>query len=95
MSVTPEFSAKAKISIEAAGELPIKTAGGSALADLGYANTIMVGNAVAQGVPIAVFRGSNDPFGHHQDGLLGMSFLARFNVRLSQEFIELTPIPLR
>jgi hypothetical protein len=42
-----------------------------------------------------VFRGSNDPFGHHQDGLLGMSFLARFNVRLSQEFIELTPIPLR
>jgi hypothetical protein len=66
--VTPEFSVKAKISIEAAGELPIKTAGGSALADLGYANTIMVGTAVAQGVPIAVFRGFNDPFGHHQDG---------------------------
>ena len=94
VSVTPEFSTRAKINIEAAGQLPMKTVGGSALADLGYASTITVGNAVAQGVPIAVIRGSNDPFGNRLDGL-GMSFLARFNMRLSQDFIELTPIPLR
>jgi predicted aspartyl protease len=95
VSVTPEFSTKAKINIEAVGQLPLKTVGGSALADLGYADTVMVGNAVAHGVPIAVIRSSNDPFGNRLDGLLGMSFLARFNTRLSQDFIELTPIPLR
>ncbi len=93
--VTPEFSAKAKISIEATSQLPMKTVGGTALADLGYANTISVGNAEAQGVAVAVFRGSDDPFGGRLDGLLGMSFLAQFNLRLSQDGIELTPIPLR
>ena len=81
--------------IESAGLLPMKTAGGTALADLGYASTISVGNAEAEGVAVAVIRGSNDPFGGHLDGLLGMSFLARFNLRLSQDGIELTAIPLR
>jgi aspartyl protease family protein len=80
--------------IESAGLLPMKTAGGTALADLGYASTISVGNAEAEGVAVAVIRG-NDPFGGHLDGLLGMSFLARFNLRLSQDGIELTAIPLR
>ncbi len=95
VTVTPDFSTKAKLKIETAGLLPMKTVGGTALADLGYANTISVGNAEAQGVAVAVIRGSNDPFGGHLDGLLGMSFLARFNLRLSQDGIELTAIPLR
>ena len=54
-----------------------------------------MGNAEAQGVAVAVVRGTNDPFGRQLDGLLGMSFLARFNLRLSQDGIELTAIPLR
>jgi predicted aspartyl protease len=95
VAVTPEFSAKAKINIETAKQLPMKTVGGTAIADLGYAKTISVGNAEAEGVAVAVIRGSSDLFGDHLDGLLGMSFLARFNLRLSQDSIELTPIPLR
>lgn len=95
VTLTPEFSAKAKVNIETAGLLPMKTVGGTALADLGYAATVSVGNAEAQGVAVAVLHGSSDPFGGHLDGLLGMSFLARFNVRLSQDGIEFTPIALR
>ncbi len=95
VTVTPEFSAKAKIIIENSNLLPMQTAGGTALADLGYANTISVGNAEAEGVTTAVIRGSNDPFGRHLDGLLGMSFLARFNLKTSQDGIELAAIPLR
>src|SRR5579884_939063 len=95
VTVTPEFSAKAKIIIENSNLLPMQTAGGTALADLGYANTISVGNAEAEGVTTAVIRGSNDPFGRHLDGLLGMSFLARFNLKTSQDGIELAAILLR
>ena len=95
VAVTPDFSDRAKINIEASNQLPMKTVGGKTLGDLGYANKISVGNAEAQGVAVAVIRGSSDPFGRRLDGLLGMSFLARFNVRLSQDGIALTAIPLR
>jgi predicted aspartyl protease len=69
--------------------------GGIASADLGYARTVSVGKAVAQGVAVAVVRGAADPFGRQLDGLLGMSFLARFRVSLSQNTIELAAIPLQ
>jgi aspartyl protease family protein len=73
----------------------MKTAGGFAIADLGYAKTISVGNAEADGVSLAVIRGASDTFGGRLDGLLGMSYLARFNVHLSPDGVELTAIPLR
>jgi predicted aspartyl protease len=95
VTLTPEFSARSKIKIETANLLPLKTAGGTALADLGYADTISVGNAEAQGIAVAIIRGSDDPFGGHLDGLLGMSFLSRFNLQLSRDSIDLTAIPLR
>jgi tetratricopeptide (TPR) repeat protein len=95
VSITPEFSARAKVSIETANQLPMKTPGGFSIADLGYADTISVGNAEAQGVAVAVIRSSDDPFGNHFDGLLGMSFLARFNLNMSQDGVELTALPLR
>ena len=95
VTVTPEFSAKAKLSIEAGDPIPLKTVGGSASADLGYAKTVSVGSAEATGVVITVIRGSKDPFGGGLDGLLGMSFLSRFNVRVSQDGIELAAVSLR
>jgi clan AA aspartic protease (TIGR02281 family) len=95
VAVTPDFAAKAKLKMEAGTQLPMKTVGGTASADLGYAGTVAVGKAEAQGVPVAVIRGAVDPFGARLDGLLGMSFLARFKVNLSQNAIELTAIPLR
>jgi clan AA aspartic protease (TIGR02281 family) len=95
VAVTQEFSAKAKIKIESNDPMPLKTVGGMVSADIGYANAISVGSAEAQGVVVAVIRGSADPFGGRVDGLLGMSFLARFNVRVSQGRIDLEAIPLR
>jgi tetratricopeptide (TPR) repeat protein len=95
VAATTDFSAKANINIEAASQLPMKTVGGAVVADLGYATTISVGKAEAQGVAVAVVRGTTDPFGGRLDGLLGMSYLARFNVKLLQDVIELSSIPLR
>jgi hypothetical protein len=73
----------------------MKTVGGSAFADLAYATTVAVGKAVAQGVAVAVIRGATDPFGNRLDGLLGMSFLARFKLNVSQSTIEFAALPLR
>ena len=95
VAVTPEFSARAKVKIEPGDRMPMKTAGGSAFAEIGYANAVSVGKAEAQGVVVAVLQGSTDPFGDHLDGLLGMSFLARFDFKFSQNAIELTAIPLQ
>jgi clan AA aspartic protease (TIGR02281 family) len=95
VAVTPNFAAKAELEIETGTQLPIKTVGGTASADLGYARTVSVAKAEAQGVPVAVVRGAVDPFGSNLDGLLGMSFLARFKISLSQNAIELTAISLQ
>ena len=95
VAITPNFAARAKVAIETANQLPMKTAGGFATADLGYANTISVGNAEANGVAVAVIQGANDPFGSNFDGLLGMSFLARFSLHIAPDGIELAAIPLR
>jgi aspartyl protease family protein len=94
-AVTPAFASKAKLGVETGTQLPIKTVGGIASADLAYAATVAVGKAEAQGVAIAVIRGAPNPFGGGLDGLLGMSFLARFKLDVSPSAIELTALPLR
>ena len=73
----------------------MKTVGGKALAEIGYANSVSVGKAEAKGVVIAVHRDDSNPFGNRIDGLLGMSFLSRFNIKLSPTAIELSAIGLR
>lgn len=90
LTVTTAFSDKAKINPNAAVRLPMKTVGGTVQATLGTASVVVVGNAEARSVTVAVIQNSRDPFGGRIDGLLGMSFLARFNTRLAPNGIELT-----
>jgi predicted aspartyl protease len=95
VSVTSAFSEKAKINIEAGNQIVMKTVGGVVKADIGRAAAVAVGKAEAFDVVVAVVQERRDPFGGRLDGLLGMSYLARFNLKLSQTGIELAPIPLR
>lgn len=90
LSVTAAFSDKAKIKPSAAIRIPIKTVGGAVQATMGTAGLVKVGNAEARNVTVAVIQDSRDPFGDRIDGLLGMSFLARFNTRLAPDSIDLT-----
>jgi hypothetical protein len=90
VSITPQFARKAKV----ATENPVTMegpGGGHFLADIGYANSVSVGKAGASGVATVVLR-DDDPFGKELDGLLGMSFLSRFEIKLSRTAIELTAI---
>jgi predicted aspartyl protease len=93
LTVTSAFSERAKINNGAGIRLPIKTVGGTVQAILGTASNVAVRNAEARNVTIAVIQDSRDPFGARIDGLLGMSFLARFNTRISPNGIELTTVP--
>jgi predicted aspartyl protease len=96
LTVSSQFASKARIHTEPANQVVMKTVGGTALADIGYAAKITIGKAEASGVVVAVHRNDGaNPFGDRTDGLLGMSFLARFKLNISPRVIELTPIPLR
>jgi predicted aspartyl protease len=96
LTVSSQFASKARIHTEPANQVVMKTVGGTALADIGYAAKITIGKAEASGVVVAVHRNDGaNPFGDRIDGLLGMSFLARFKLNISPRVIELTPIPLR
>jgi clan AA aspartic protease (TIGR02281 family) len=95
VSVTSQFAAKAKIGTDAGNQVTLQTASGRILADIGYANSVVVGKAEAKGVVVAVDRKAESPFGPRVDGLLGMSFLSRFNLELKPNGIELSAIPLK
>jgi predicted aspartyl protease len=48
VAVTPAFASKARLNVETGTQLPMKTVGGTAFADLAYATTVAVGKAEAQ-----------------------------------------------
>lgn len=55
----------------------------------GYAQLIEVGSARAANVPVAISMGNDAAYGPQVDGLLGMTFLARFDVTLSGGALDL------
>jgi len=77
VSITSRFALKARVATESGSQVIMKTVGGKALADIGYADSMRVGKAAAFGVTTAVVREDGDPFGRGVDGLLGMSFQGR------------------
>jgi clan AA aspartic protease (TIGR02281 family) len=93
VSLTSELAAKARI-VKFGNQL-FKTVGGTVRADVGYADTIAVDQAEAERVIVAVIPRESNPFPEHTDGLLGMTFLARFKIDLSQNGLILTPMQLR
>ena len=88
VSMTREFALKANVDLEGKNRLVMKTVGGMQVADAGYAKAVSVGGAEATGVVVAVLR-DNNAFGEGRDGLLGMTYLARFKMKLSQGMLEL------
>jgi clan AA aspartic protease (TIGR02281 family) len=79
LTVTTAFSDKAKLNLNAAVRIPMKTVGGTVQATMGTASAVVVGNAEARSVTVAVIQDSREPFGARIDGLLGMSFLTHFD----------------
>jgi aspartyl protease family protein len=91
VSMTPSFAARARIMPDESNLMTFQVVGGTVQNAPGYAQLIQVGNARAANVPVAISIGNDNAFGAQIDGLLGMTFLARFNVTLSNGALELKP----
>jgi aspartyl protease family protein len=91
VSMTAAFAARARILPDESNPITFHVVGGTVQSAPGYAQLIEVGRAQAANVPVAIGMGSSGTYGPQVDGLLGMTFLARFNVVLAGGALELKP----
>jgi clan AA aspartic protease (TIGR02281 family) len=88
LSVRSSFADRAKIPQAEASEIRLMTANGETRAKLSRADKVTLGKLQAVNVPVAVQDVDNKSYGVGVDGLLGMSFLSRFEVQMADGFIE-------
>ena len=87
VAVKSAFANRAKISDAEASEITLNTANGQTKATLSRADKIALGKLEATNVPVAV-QTDDKVYGAGIDGLLGMSFLSRFEVQMAGDMIE-------
>ena len=84
------FADRAKIPQTEASEITLMTANGTAKAKLSKADRVVLGKLEAANVPVAVQKVDETSYGAGVDGLLGMSFLSRFEVQIARGFVEVS-----
>jgi aspartyl protease family protein len=89
------FAQKAKVEIEQESSIRLNTANGLAEGKRGRAKIIQLGSLQAKDVPIVVQTETRGMYGDGVDGLLGMSFLSRFNVTIDANTVKLSPRTMR
>ena len=88
LSVKSKFAERAKIPQTGTSEITLVTANGQVKAKLSTANKVMLGKLEATNVPVAIQNADDKSYGAGVDGLLGMSFLSRFEVQMAGGSIE-------
>ena len=81
-------SDRAHIPLADTTEITLSTANGLAKAKLSKADKVALGRLTATNVPVAVQDLDGKSYGPGVDGLLGMSFLSRFDVQMAKGSIE-------
>ncbi|WP_426419377.1 TIGR02281 family clan AA aspartic protease [Bradyrhizobium genosp. A] len=89
VSVKSTFAGRAKIPDAGASEITLMTANGQSRAKLSRADKVALGKLEATNVPVAVQNTDDKSYGAGVDGLLGMSFLSRFEVQMAGGSIEI------
>ncbi len=87
VTVKSAFADRAKIP-QTETEISLMTANGMAKARLSKAEKVLLGKLEATNVPVAVQKVDEKSYGVGVDGLLGMSFLSRFEVQMAGGLIE-------
>jgi aspartyl protease family protein len=88
LSMKSAFAERAKIPLVDASEITLMTANGQAKGKLSKADKVLLGKLEAANVPVVVQKVDEKSYGVGVDGLLGMSFLSRFEVQMAGGFIE-------
>lgn len=89
VSVNANFADRAKISYAEGSEITLATANGLASGKLTKVDTVLLGKLRATNVPVVVQKTDDKSYGVGVDGLLGMSFLSRFEMQMSGGFLEI------
>jgi clan AA aspartic protease (TIGR02281 family) len=89
LSMKSTFADRAKVPQADASEITLTTANGLAKAKLSKADKVRLGKLEATNVPVAVQKLDEKSYGPGVDGLLGMSFLSRFEVQMADGFVEI------
>jgi aspartyl protease family protein len=88
LSVKSSFADRARIPQTGTSEITLVTANGQTKAKLSKADKVMLGKLGATNVPVAIQNVDDKSYGTGVDGLLGMSFLSRFEVQMAGGTIE-------
>lgn len=89
LSLKSGFADRAKIDYAKGAMIRLSTANGMANGKLAKADKVTLGQLSAGNVPVAVQDTDERSFGRGVDGLLGMSFLSRFDIQVARGFIEI------
>ncbi len=90
--LTQRLAAKAGIEVSAPQGAVVTTANGATWVPGGRARSISVGGAHLSDVPVFIENSADPSFGFGVDGLLGLSFLGNFQVRVGGGMLELRPL---
>ncbi|MDR6872880.1 aspartyl protease family protein [Bosea sp. BE125] len=91
VSLKQSFADRAKIAVDMTSKVQMHTANGIAEARRGRASRIELRRVQAMDVPVIVQSDSRGTYGNGIDGLLGMSFLSRFDVVIDQRNVRIKP----
>jgi len=89
VSMSEAFAQKAKVQIDQDSKVRTHTANGIADAKRGRASTVQLRSLQAKDVAVIIHENVRGSFGEGVDGLLGMSFLSRFNVSMDAQTVKI------
>lgn len=92
VAVTKSFADKAKVVLDAKSSVLISTANGISTAQRGNASKIELRSLKAANVQVLVQADTKAAFGEKIDGLLGMSFLSRFNLAMDAHTVKISAL---
>ena len=91
VALKDSFAKKAKVELEPGSMVHLHTANGIAQGQRGRADSIELRSLKAKSVPVVVEADSAAAYGDGVDGLLGLSFLSRFNVTIDGRTVRIAP----
>src|SRR5262249_19158222 len=89
VSIKKSFADKARISSDTEDKVTLQTANGLADGLLATASSVQVGNAYSTFVPVVIVDDAKLGTEEGVSGLLGMSFLSRYDVKFGKDSVEL------
>jgi aspartyl protease family protein len=88
LAIDEAFARKAGVTTSGASTMRVHTANGTVFAQSATVAEMALGKARASNVSAAILA---NPLGPGIDGLIGMSFLARFDIEMDERFIRIKP----